>query len=234
MTRRLGAALVLDLRLQWRFGFLYGVAFVVLFWVVLLRQLPPDVQAWALPLAIYLDLAAAGYYFLAAIVLLEKEDGVLSALAVTPLRLGEYLASKFATLTAVSLVVTLLVTVGTVGLAFQPLLLAVAVIQPSLLVLSLGLVALARYDTISSFLVPSQLYLVPALVPLLGLVAWVPAWVPYLVPFQGSLLMIQGAFGVALEPWQLVYAVVWQAVATVLLTWYGVRQWRRHVIQGGA
>jgi fluoroquinolone transport system permease protein len=67
---------------------------VAALWVVLLRLLPPTPRAVAAPLVVFGDLAVVGYFFVGGMVLFEKAEGTLSALSVSPLRPGHYLAGR--------------------------------------------------------------------------------------------------------------------------------------------
>ena len=101
---RLAATVLLDLRLQLRNGFYYAVAFVLACWFLLLTRLPPLDWGYVLPAVIFGNLVMVNFYFVAGLVLLEKDEGTLEAQVVTPLADWEYLASKTATLAARSVV----------------------------------------------------------------------------------------------------------------------------------
>ena len=101
---RLAATVCLDLRLQMRNGFYYAVAFVLACWFVLLTSLPVIDWGYVLPAVVFGNLVMVNFYFVAGLVLLEKDEGTLEAQVVTPLADWEYLASKTVTLAALSVV----------------------------------------------------------------------------------------------------------------------------------
>lgn len=101
---RFHAALRTDLRLQLRQGFYLAGAFVAAIWIAILSQLPADGVRVALPAFLFLNGLTTTFFFVAGLVLFEKREGVLAALVVTPLRDGEYLASKVATLSLLAAV----------------------------------------------------------------------------------------------------------------------------------
>lgn len=70
---------------------------------VLLRALPPDLRVLLAPPVIFSDPGIMGFFLVAALILLERGQGVLDVIFVTPLRLHEYLAAK---VTAVTLLAT--------------------------------------------------------------------------------------------------------------------------------
>jgi fluoroquinolone transport system permease protein len=226
---RLAAAVRLDLRLQWRYGLYVAALFVSAVWIVVLRQVPRAYLEWALPFVIFVDLAVFGFYFLGGAVLFEKGEGTLAAIVVSPLRVGEYLASKLVTLTAASVLVSLVVALATFGTGFNIPMLATGVALNALLTLLVGFIAVSRYETISEYLIPSQIYLLPLAVPLIDFAGLWHNPVLYLIPTQGSLLMLHGAFA-PIAPRQLAYAVVVQLFWIAALVPLARRAFERHIV----
>jgi fluoroquinolone transport system permease protein len=212
---RLSAALRLDLRLLWRYRVLYAGAVVAALWVLVLAQLPPEARPLALPFALFTDLAVVGYYFLAGLVLLEREEGSLAALAVSPLRFPEYLGSKLAVLTLLALAMSFAIVPAGGGGPWSPLWLVVGVVLTSLFAMLVGFLLVARYATISEFLVPSSLPFVALMAPMLDYFGVWTHPLLYLLPSQAAILLLRAAF-LPVERWQLGYGVVY-LVAWVLL-----------------
>jgi fluoroquinolone transport system permease protein len=226
---RLRSTLQLDLRLQKRYGLMYAAAFVTIVWVVLLRQLPHESLPLAVPFVIFVDLAIVGFYFIAGMVLFEKDEHTLSAMVVTPLRFWEYLLSKVITLTALALVASLTLALATYGVGFNLPLLALGTILTSLIGLLLGYISIAPFNTISSYWIPSQFYLMFLGLPIIDYFGWWPSAIFYLLPTHGSLLLLYGAFD-SIAAWQIVYAVVYQLAWAGLLGWLAYRAFERHIV----
>ncbi len=103
-ARVLSRLLIWDIRLQAReniylFTVVTTLAFCTLLW--LLPERAPDTIVTAI---LFLDPAVVGTSFVAAIVLMERSQNTLVALAVTPVRTGDYLLSKVVTLTVLTFV----------------------------------------------------------------------------------------------------------------------------------
>ena len=81
-----------DLRIQFRQGLYYAALFVIALWALVLSQLSETLVTLFLPYIIFFDLSVFGFYFMAGILFLEKGEGVLQALVVTPLRKRELCA----------------------------------------------------------------------------------------------------------------------------------------------
>src|SRR5688572_30354417 len=103
MTRVL-SSLRWETTLQHRHGFYYVSALVVAIMAGLLTQVPDTSIPTLMPGFFVNALFITTFYFCAAIVLLEKAEGMLEALVVTPLRPVEYLTVKVTALSALALI----------------------------------------------------------------------------------------------------------------------------------
>lgn len=224
----------LDLRLQWRYGFFYAAAFITLVWIVLLGLFPRSLLNVAVPFIIFADLGVIGFFFIAGMVLFEKSEQTLDALIVTPLRFGEYLFGKLATLTLMALVISLAVVVGVYGFGFNLPLLALGVILTSLLALLVGFISVAPYTSISAYLLPSQLLYLPLNLPLIHYFGWWEHPLFYLIPTHGSLILLRAAFD-PVPLWQLGYAIAYQVLWMGVLVWVARWAFNRYIVarEGG-
>jgi len=230
---RLLATLRWDARLQLRHGFYGAAAFVAAVLVLGLSRLPPGAAdlGWLVPALVASNLTMGTFYFVGGLVLLEKGEGTLEALVVTPLRAGEYLASKVVTLTLVAVVENAAVVAafaGT-GLGAGALPLALGIALASALLVLVGFVAVARYDSINEYLAPSVVYAGLATLPVFPwLLGW-DHWLLYLHPLQGPLLVMRAAFG-PLAAGQLAYGVLYPALWIGLTGAWSRRAFRRFVV----
>jgi fluoroquinolone transport system permease protein len=230
---RLLVALRWDARLQLRHGFYAAAAFVAGLVVLGLSRLPERAAAldWLVPPLVAANLTMGTFYFVSGLVLLEKGEGSLAALVVTPLRPAEYLASKVLTLSALAVVenVAIVAVFAGVRLGLGALLLALGVALAGALLVLAGFLAVVRYDSINEFLAPSVLYAGLASLPVfLWLLGW-DHWLLYLHPLQGALLVMRAAFG-AVPAWQLAYGVLYPAVWIGLAGLWSGRAFRRFVV----
>lgn len=233
MMSRMSSILTLDITLQRRYGFYYAGIFVTLVWIVLLKLLPASWYGMAVPFVIFVDLGVIGLYFLAGQFIFEKMEGTLNALVVSPLRFREYLLSKLITLTLLSWIISMIVAVVTVGLSFNILIFSLGVITTSVLVLSVGMFAVIPYSSISSFIMPSQLYLIPITLPIIDFIGWIQSPLVYLIPTHASLLLLKGAFS-SIGPWDLVYSLVYPPLWIVLFFIVSEKRFHKYVIAGGS
>jgi fluoroquinolone transport system permease protein len=216
MSSRLQSALRLDLRLYWRYGFYYAAAFTTLVWIAFLRLLPDWSLAVAVPLVIFCDLGVVGFYFMGVLVLYDRGEATLAALAVTPLRFWEYLAARLMALTGLALVLALAVVAATIGAGVNTALLLLGVLFTSLIASLAGFIAVAPFSSISGYLIPSGFVLLVLGLPVIYHTGWWESPLFYLLPTNGAMLLLRGAW-TPVEPWQVLYAVVYQLVWVALL-----------------
>lgn len=194
MRYRMLTMLGCDVRLQARNGFYLVTVVVVLIWVPLLRQLPPDTLPWLLPGLLLGNLHVNTFYFMGGLLLLEKGEGTLAAQLVTPLRAGEYLASKLISLTLLALAENGLIVllVHGPGVRWLPLLLGLA-LAASLYTL-VGFLVVIRYDAINAYLLPSMLVSGGLLLPVLAYAGGWSSWLLLAHPLQGTLWLLRAGW----------------------------------------
>jgi len=187
--------ILLDLKVQFRSGLLFLYLGLTLFYIVVLKLVPPPWDKWIFPLIIATDPTVMGFLFVGALIQGEKDQGVLSLLAVSPLTLSHYLGGKVISLGLISTLTAGLVTAAvfprpeTLGWA----LLAVAVTAP--LFTLLGVSVSLRFRSLSSFFMMSGLVDLPAVAPFL--LGWLGVSSPllFLLPTQATYLLLIRAGG---------------------------------------
>lgn len=217
-----------DARLQYRYGIYAAYAFVVGFYVLALLLGRDVLPAWGVALIVYTDPAAVGFFFLGALLMLEKAEGVRVALAVTPATAGQYLAGKVVTLTGVALIACSVLLLVHPAASAPLLLLAVAL--SSVAFLGIGVPIALRFRTVNGYLVGSSGFLIPLIGPaFLALLEPMPAWLGLWPPVaQFRLVLLALGYGRAspLELGLFLLVAVAAAIAAIL---YAHRQLRREL-----
>ncbi len=195
-----------------------------------LPQLPADVLGWILPVIVLSNVQINAFYFLAGLVLLEKAEGTLQAQVVTPLEPAEYLGSKVATLTVLSVVENVALVLATVGPpAVDPALVA-GIVLASVLFCFAGFLAVARYDSINEFLMPSFVYTVVLTLPLLPYFGLLESRLFDLHPLQAPLALLRRSFDPPGGPGPLALAVATCVAWTALAGFFSLRAFHRFVV----
>ena len=222
---RLAATLRTDVRVQLRNGFYLATAFVVACSIALLHWLPKDVAALLLPVVLLENIVINTFYFVSALLLLERGEGTLAAQSVTPLRRDEYLASKVMTLTALSLVESLLIATAVTGINGRLLIMSFGIALAAMLFCLSGVALIVYYESINEFIMPSVLYTAVLSLPVLGYFG-VGAREWYLLhPVQGSLELMQ--MQAPYMPARLAYAVGYPLLWLVPISLWSRRALRR-------
>lgn len=224
---RFAAALRFDIRFQVRHGFYAVYAVVTLLYILVLRALPEQVRDVLLPVVVFTDPALLGLIFIGAIVLLEKEERTLESLFVTPLRLGEYLASRLLSLGLLSVSSSTAIVVGVTGRLPVPHLFFPGVLLTAGIFTLLGFAVAARVRSFNEFIFAAAGVMLPACVPLVDHFGLVHSPLFYIFPTRASLLLIRGnSTGAAEAVYAFAYLAVWFWLAWRL----AVREFRARVI----
>lgn len=238
--RRMLAATRTDITLQAR-NQLYGIS--VLFAAVMVGALiwlsSPTSLHRTVPMAVLFVVGGSTLLYVVAMVLLERDDGTLDAVAVAPLRPSEYLAAKVASLTALAVLEGAVLAGGaivwldraTLGGATVPLLL-VGLVSLGVLHTLVGVVIVVRYHRIMEALMPMGLVALLLQIPALYFAGALPSELALLIPSAPPAMFLRGAF-VPLEPWEWGYAVVGTTTALAVAAIWAHRAFVLHIIHEG-
>ncbi len=144
-----------DVRFQWKYGFYFVYAVFCTLYLLSILTLPQPVRQTVAVVMVFTDPAAMGLFFMGAIVLLEKSQRVNCALAVSPIRIWEYIAAKVFSLSAIGLAVGLVLAVA--GGIQNLVLCALGILLASLLFSLCGMIVAIKVTTLNQFL----LYTIP-------------------------------------------------------------------------
>src|SRR5689334_3855186 len=98
MTRRLGALLALELRVQWRQWIPAAVLGLAAAWSGLLLLLPVRAARIATPYLLLLEIATLGTLFAGALTITDRSTGGTAAFGVSPARSRERVVARLAPL----------------------------------------------------------------------------------------------------------------------------------------
>jgi len=209
-----------DVRFQWKYGFYFLYMVFTLMYVLLLHIFPVDWRTKAAMLMIFSDPAAIGFFFMGAILQLEKDENTLQSISVSPVRKHEYVLSKLCSLGSIGTLVALCI--GLTGnMLGNPLLFITTVFVGSCLFSAVGMVIATKTRTLNQFIVatiPFELIInVPAFAYLFG---WDH---PLMLLHPGSCIMELCLYGN-----RVVLASLSLSIWTVGVTLYTVRAVRRY------
>lgn len=159
-----------DICFQIKYGFYFIYTVLTILYIFLLFALPKSWCVNAMTIMIFSDPAAMGLFFMGAIVLLEKSQKIINLLAVTPVKVWEYILSKVISLAIVSVIVAFVLAVA--AKSEDLLLILVRTALTSVVFTLLGLNAATKINSLNQFVlvtVPIELVcFVPAVLFLFG------------------------------------------------------------------
>lgn len=176
-----------DIHFQFKYGFYFIYILFSALYVFLLFIFPETWREKAVSIMIYSDPAAMGLFFMGAIVLLEKSQRVLNALAVSPVKEIEYVIAKTISLMLISVLVSLVLALAA-GLRNIPeVLLATAL--TSIIFTLLGLIAATKINSLNQYIImTAPLELICFVPPIIYL--FVPSVIMQWYPLNGSMALI--------------------------------------------
>lgn len=211
-----------EIRLQRRYGLLYAALVVALTGILAIWFLPPPTRVYLLPLILVMDTIAFGFFLLPGMLFLEKSDGVLAAIAATPISSRRYLMSKVAALTVLAVAVAVAVAAVASGAQVRWGYLVAGMIIGSVLTMLASFLLASRFSSISRYVVPSILLTLVAQAPAIEYIGTYNSLFLYLIPTMAPLVLFRGAVGETLTSWELIYAFAYGALSSgVLLAWSG-------------
>lgn len=227
MTSRALAIIRHDLRLQFRYGIYAAYAVVVGFYLAQLFFLSHVLPKWVPALIIFTDPAAVAFFFLGALMMLEKSEGVRAALAVTPMTAADYLTGKAITLVGLS-VLSCAMLIPLMDGVTSPWLLVLTVLLTAIQYLGIGVPIALRFRTVSGYLLGSAALLTPVIGPgVLALLEPFPAWLSVLPAASQFRLMLVATGAATATPVELAFMLLVSAGAAAGAIWLALRALRR-------
>lgn len=178
-----------DVLLQFRYGFHAAYGFIAVAYVVVVQALPSALRVTALPLVILSEACVIGFFFAGTLLHLEKSDGTLDALAVTPVHQGTYVFARILSLSLLTTAFALAIGSFVFDGLLLPLLAAATILTTAVCV-GCGLAAATRLRSLERFVIWGGLgtaaFALPVL-PYLGLFES-PLW--WIVPTHPTLVVM--------------------------------------------
>jgi len=176
-----------DIRFQFKYGFYFIYAVFCALYLFLLFIFPEAWREKAASIMIYSDPAAMGLFFMGAIVLLEKSQRVLNALAVSPVKVSEYITAKIVSLVFISVLVSLVLALAA-GLKNIPVVLITTALT-SIIFTLLGLIVATKISSLNQYIIATvPLEIICFIPPIIYLFA--PTDIMRWYPLNGSIALI--------------------------------------------
>ncbi|WP_410770896.1 ABC transporter permease [Fontibacillus sp. BL9] len=226
---RAAAAFVFDVRFQWRHGFYFVYMIVCAIYWALLHFIPEPYLEKATVLLTFSDPSALGLILAGGIVLLERDQGIHDPLFITPIRIREYLVAKAASLALISLLAAWVIQLSSIGIPASPMIFSIGIVLTSSFMTLLSIGVAARYRTINSFILMSQVYVMPFILPLLDYLEVWESKLFLLLPTEGTLMLLLSV-SFSLTSMNILYALCILSIWNYAVYKWAYRSYERHIL----
>ena len=219
-----------DLMFQFRHGFYYAYTVVTLLYILIVRFMPELYQPMVVTLLLFSDPCIMGFFFVGAIIILERDQNIHQSLFVTPLTITKYLISKSVVFAVLTLITGYVIVVFTIGLVnFLPL--TISLFLSSIFFTLLGISASVRAKSLNRFLILSPVYLLLFFAPLMEYLNFFTLSLTYGMPSRATLVLLEGTFRpLSMGEW--LYGVGFLLFSIFLAYLWAVKSYKDYIILG--
>ena len=198
--------LATEVKLHRRYGLLASTIAMAVAWVFVLRGLPVDWREPALPWLLLFEVTALGFFFVPALSVTERANGMTAALRLTRLSPVTALGARLVVLMSGGVAVAIAVKAAAGTGWSTPI--AVGVILTTALFSLLAMILIGTADNLGPFIVRAPAMAIPLLTPTLAHATGLYEHaVTYLSPTTGGFVLLSGQWSTAAAAWLLMWVV---------------------------
>jgi fluoroquinolone transport system permease protein len=191
---RLVQAIKADIRFQLKQGFYYIYAAITIMYLIILSFLPHEALAIVTPIVVFSDPSILGLFFIGGIIMLEKLQGVMMVMVVTPLRSEEYILSKVISLDIIAVLVGVTITAFSKNQAVNwPVLILTVALTSGIFTLC-GIMISAGCHSVNGYMLKTIPYMILFTLPCLALIGFPYSWLFIIFPSMAALKLMMGAY----------------------------------------
>ncbi|MDP3437686.1 MAG: hypothetical protein Q8S04_10620 [Bacteroidales bacterium] len=191
---RLLNAIISDIRFQSKQGFYLVYVIITVMYLIILSLLPESFLRIALPLVVFSDPSVLGLFFIGGIIMLEKGQGVIQVLVVSPLTTGEYIIAKVISLSVVAVAAASAITILSSSETINWFLFLTSVVLTSGIFTLFGVVINAGCNNVNQYILKTIPYMLLLVLPCFSILGSPLLYPLTLVPSVAALRLMLGAF----------------------------------------
>lgn len=191
---RLLHAVWADICFQFKQGFYLVYVLITVMYLIILSFFPEDILSVGLPLVVFSDPSVLGLFFIGGIIMLEKMQGILSVLVVSPLRTIEYILSKVISLAFVSVLAAFAITGFSHYSNVNWLLVFLSTILTSGIFTLCGIMITAGCNTVNQYMIKTVPYMLLLVLPCFSLIGFPYSDLFTIIPSVAALRLMLGAY----------------------------------------
>jgi len=237
---RILASIRNDITIQFRAKlYAIGIGVGLLVAIIIAFIFKPEHLSIIVPSFILLVIGGSTMLYVAGLIVIERDEGTINTILVSPLKISEYLWSKIITLSGLATLESILM----IGGATLILSLSNEVILPNIALLLLGIIAIGiiytligiilivRYEKITEFLIPLAAVAMILQAPVLYFLGLMKYRVFLIIPTSAPTMLMQGAY-IQLSLIEWLYAFGYTSVVIVVLAFWADRAFKKHLAMG--
>lgn len=219
---------------------MYSISLIIaiFFSIVFTFILKPQHVKSVIPAALLFIVGGTTITFIGALIMNEKELGILDALTITPLKIREYLLSKVVSLTFLATLEVGIMIGGPIAYSH----LTIGSPLPNLYILTLGIVSInlmytilgisiaVRFKKLTDFFLPTVFVMIFLQVPVIYFAKIISSKLLLIIPSAAPIMLVQGAFD-KLETWQWIYGVSYTLILLLSLLIWAFRSYKAHIFK---
>jgi len=189
---------------------------VALFYGLILRAVPEAYKITSSQLLLFMEPALVGFMFVGALILFEKKDGVLSALAVSPAEFRNYYWAKTLLMAFLSIIAAVVMIVIGVGVSTRYFYAFWGVLLSSIVYTLIGVGLVAKHKSLDDYFIVLLGVLIISILPFLGFHNIIENdiinKILYIIPSYSSIYLLRAGFvSVAMEKiiFSSAYLLIW-------------------------
>lgn len=183
-----------DIWFQFKQGFYFIYIIITIFYLIILSCLPENISRIGVPFIVFTDPSVLGLFFIGGIIMLEKLQGVIHLLVVTPIRINEYLLSKIISLSIISTLVGLVITLVSYKENVNWFVLILALLLTSCFFTLMGFLIGAGCHTINQYFVKMIPYMLLLILPCFSIIGFPYGYLLTTVPSTAALRLLLGTY----------------------------------------
>lgn len=191
---RLFNAVLSDIKFQYKHGFYLVYVIISIMYLIILSFLPQNIIDVAVPLVVFSDPSVLGLFFIGGIILMEKGQGVLMVIVVSPLRTIEYVLAKVISLSLVSILAAFAISYFSYYPNVNWVLLFVSTFLTSSIFTLFGIIINAGCNTVNEYMLKTIPYMLVFILPCFALIGFPYSEVFTVFPSVAALKLMLGVF----------------------------------------
>ncbi|PKP06578.1 MAG: ABC transporter [Bacteroidetes bacterium HGW-Bacteroidetes-5] len=226
---RLLNAIISDIRFQSKQGFYLVYVIITVMYLIILSLLPESFLRIALPLVVFSDPSVLGLFFIGGIIMLEKGQGVIQVLVVSPLTTVEYIIAKVISLSVVAVVAASAITILSSSETINWFLFLTSVVLTSGIFTLCGVVINAGCNNVNQYILKTIPYMLLLVLPCFSILGAPLLYPLTLVPSVAALRLMLGAF-TQITWYESAGLTLYLLLANYLLFRYAVRIFENKIV----